>query len=617
MNPLCGGHVFQTQAIMLFWHLLLRTTGTEFLPSINQDGEIHVIGLFDPEREKKLCLPKRWNRTRWDPSVWAAAFNLKDEWDMQHRPSLTLSSILSMFRCTEASNPPDMVYAFLSLLEESEPGNGTLVKPHINYAKSTVAIFVEWTRYILQREQNLVFLGLVETTPGASRLDGLPSWTPDLTNQGHKRPMVYNQPGGQFFPFTVGSAVGDVHIEFVADEVLELRGSKLGTVMAVSAATSWQNNVVLDIADFLLDLPEYTWVQNPRLNSALRQYLSSSPLGSVSDEEYRLSIDNTVSNGDSGTFQSRIEVYWRTISFDCYKTVHPAPSSCESLVTCLIQSYLARSLLSSLMRPDEESLLKDFLFQLDQWVRLHKPGELDSAEAFETTLFPDLVSNMPDLEDTMLESLEKSESFQNADEAEKYLESTWASPACRWLTYRMVGGGFFKRIDEYSEGVYEDSDLDDLKERDLPEDDSMMVEIEDDQDDHSIEKSSPGNTKSNQLSFSHDKQSNGSNSPITRAAMHIAARPDFHDFFSIPYGRTLVRLDSGLLGLAALPTQPGDEVWALAGSQVPFILRTNASDGPSGARRYRVIGETYVHGIMHGEEVEGGGKMQGDIIQIV
>jgi hypothetical protein len=43
----------------------------------------------------------------------------------------------------------------------------------------------------------------------------------------------------------------------------------------------------------------------------------------------------------------------------------------------------------------------------------------------------------------------------------------------------------------------------------------------------------------------------------------------------------------------------GDEVWILAGADVPLILRPSASSG----EEYRLVGEAYVHGIMQGEAV--------------
>jgi hypothetical protein len=63
--------------------------------------------------------------------------------------------------------------------------------------------------------------------------------------------------------------------------------------------------------------------------------------------------------------------------------------------------------------------------------------------------------------------------------------------------------------------------------------------------------------------------------------------------------RKLVIISPGGLGLAPESAAVGDKVWILAGSQVPFILRS------LGQNRYSLVGEAYVHGIMHGEGMEG------------
>jgi hypothetical protein len=77
--------------------------------------------------------------------------------------------------------------------------------------------------------------------------------------------------------------------------------------------------------------------------------------------------------------------------------------------------------------------------------------------------------------------------------------------------------------------------------------------------------------------------------------------------------RKLVIIHPGGLGLGPDSVQINDEVWILAGSQVPFILRS--VDGSP--RRYKLIGEAYVHGIMHGEGMEGVDLNQLDYRQIL
>ncbi|KAH6646738.1 heterokaryon incompatibility protein-domain-containing protein [Truncatella angustata] len=56
----------------------------------------------------------------------------------------------------------------------------------------------------------------------------------------------------------------------------------------------------------------------------------------------------------------------------------------------------------------------------------------------------------------------------------------------------------------------------------------------------------------------------------------------------------------GIVGIGPLPMQQGDVITVFAGSKVPFILRPTSSD-PTLNMPYKLIGESYCHGIMDGE----------------
>jgi hypothetical protein len=62
--------------------------------------------------------------------------------------------------------------------------------------------------------------------------------------------------------------------------------------------------------------------------------------------------------------------------------------------------------------------------------------------------------------------------------------------------------------------------------------------------------------------------------------------------------RDLFITNQGHLGVGLTSLEVGDEVWVLVGVRVPLILR------PVGEGQYRLVGEAYVHGIMHGEAID-------------
>lgn len=59
--------------------------------------------------------------------------------------------------------------------------------------------------------------------------------------------------------------------------------------------------------------------------------------------------------------------------------------------------------------------------------------------------------------------------------------------------------------------------------------------------------------------------------------------------------------EGGFIGLGHTSIVEGDEVWILSGCPTPMVLRRTSS-----GKMYRVVGEAYIHGIMHGEYVRNG-----------
>jgi hypothetical protein len=61
----------------------------------------------------------------------------------------------------------------------------------------------------------------------------------------------------------------------------------------------------------------------------------------------------------------------------------------------------------------------------------------------------------------------------------------------------------------------------------------------------------------------------------------------------------LFRTRSGLVGKGWQTIQEGDEIWIIPDVPMPMVLRNSGQNG-----RFRLVGQAYVHGIMHGEAVE-------------
>lgn len=91
------------------------------------------------------------------------------------------------------------------------------------------------------------------------------------------------------------------------------------------------------------------------------------------------------------------------------------------------------------------------------------------------------------------------------------------------------------------------------------------------------------------LSITEKQQRKYSEEDFSRLEKEIEAAND---------ARSLFRTRKGYVGIGAQSLCPLDEVWLLAGASVPFILRRCDNES------YELVGEAYLHGVMHGEALE-------------
>ncbi len=83
------------------------------------------------------------------------------------------------------------------------------------------------------------------------------------------------------------------------------------------------------------------------------------------------------------------------------------------------------------------------------------------------------------------------------------------------------------------------------------------------------------------------------------AAMGKAAMPYEDAFRKLLHARFFCTRE-GFMGLGPLSLEAGDSIWLIPGSEVLFVLRENPV-----TNRFELIGDCYVHGLMHGEAVDG------------
>jgi hypothetical protein len=78
---------------------------------------------------------------------------------------------------------------------------------------------------------------------------------------------------------------------------------------------------------------------------------------------------------------------------------------------------------------------------------------------------------------------------------------------------------------------------------------------------------------------------------------------EFHQrMFQVCRARTFFTTRGGRLGIGQIDTKAGDLIALLYGGRTPFVVRGESRDeGGRGNGTFRLIGEAYVHGVMHGQ----------------
>jgi hypothetical protein len=79
----------------------------------------------------------------------------------------------------------------------------------------------------------------------------------------------------------------------------------------------------------------------------------------------------------------------------------------------------------------------------------------------------------------------------------------------------------------------------------------------------------------------------------------------FYDISLACKGRCFFVTESGYFGVGPYIMKRGDKCVLIKGARVPFVLRNAEAEDIGKPRSYKVLGESYVHGIMNGELVEG------------
>jgi hypothetical protein len=164
-----------------------------------------------------------------------------------------------------------------------------------DYNQSVQQVYTETARVLIGSYQSLSLLSHVED-PSLTRINGMPSWVPDLSVPLDPYPLRFRGPGfwraGGYYSWTP-------NMLRMADGLLDVQGYQLDYIDETSL-----------LLDESLD-PSASWASLVKLTLSLNL-----PYPTASK---------------SGNCTSRVEILWRTLTTDIYAHTHPAPPAVGSL----------------------------------------------------------------------------------------------------------------------------------------------------------------------------------------------------------------------------------------------------------------------------------------------
>ncbi|KAF5576675.1 het-domain-containing protein [Fusarium pseudocircinatum] len=437
-----------------------------------------------------------------------------DSHDQYWKQSLPIDTVTRMFRACEATDPRDKVYAFIGITDNDVNHKGLQLL--LDYSKSVEDIYIDTTKPIMSSEGFDLDCFSQKEDESLRRIKSLPSWVPDFSVDLGHNPLV-----ARSWMFAAGPRAPKNHIRYLPSNCIEIRGSR------VDAVRLWKGEVVSERPCY--PGPDFAHRPYPTIHitsNDLVELMSlvpeRSPIGLPStDLSYKgeheakncspvisTTVQIVASPEQATSYQSRSEVFWRTMMKDIGNNKYPAEARCGEELFKELEQVLYLEMADLLC---EEA---DDLMSVEEW------------------------------------------KVRTNDVMKRFTNLQIVKGALPYGTTDTQNPKHFARVRSAI-----------LSHRDHAFDWELCTR----------------NLYNSTLEFPSPE----------------AYRLDVkEEVFMTAKGRGLFVTDKRRLGWGLLSTRAGDEVWILEGCRVPCLFR------PSGDGRYSLVGEAYVHGIMHGEALK-------------
>jgi hypothetical protein len=509
----------------------------------------------------------------------ALAQTLRAELDLQATAEqrgtperLTLSDLLHQARITEASDPRDKVYAFigvstsLRLIFYDDP----TVDLTPDYQKSVSEVYTNTARFALQATGNLEILSYVQDRSIIETPD-LPSWVPDYaakpewevldkltrwSTSGDKSTRTWSASGDLAWRPSTG----------IESCLLHVQGSLVDRIARVQSES---RDPLLGAVEFAGGLPLRGEREHAQGES---QFLR--PMAMVLKQGEAKELVRS-------SHPSLVEVLWRTLIADHLRDQHPAPLDCGFAFGDMVCVQMAQLRLESAY----EQVIGTAV----------TPVASADAEALRSSLM-DTWRDLPPDHDYGWHLVEGRQDG-NANRLLKQVHHLYSHP---------VGLKEFEAVRVAWDQL---AATEPASYFDLPD----LVNIKGILDAALAPQRLEVSFLSSSIRFLYDLPRLYQSMDLTSNFINERASSRRCQEFkeALGFGMVLKRLfqmESHLLGRGPKSVDVGDQIWILAGANVPFVLRPMANG------RFQVIGEAYVHGIMHGEVLNRGNVEFQDII---
>jgi hypothetical protein len=291
-----------------------------------------------------------------------------DKYDKYWNRPFPINTITRKFRDSQATDPRDKVYAFIGISENDADQKGPQLIP--DYSKTVDGVYIEATKLMMSSKGFNLDCFSQKEDQALCKINSLPSWVPDFSVGIGHNPLV-----GRHWAWAACGTPREKpksDIRYLPSNCVELMGAR------VDAVKLWKGSVVKEkvyslhpkVAKVAIKACEQVHISANDVVELISLVPETSVIGPTSSDlslidEYEEKNHGNVFTTPSGilkvpdqviSYQSRSEVFWRTMIKDIKEDCHPAKEECGKDVFKEMENFLCNEMLLLICRWPPDSM---------------------------------------------------------------------------------------------------------------------------------------------------------------------------------------------------------------------------------------------------------------------